>query len=69
MKPLASIAWAAVLGLALAQPGPWTLGILVNDVGAYVNAVKPDIGPDWQLRVQFQALLPTSLWGGKKEEP
>ena len=125
--------------VALAQPGPWTLGILVNNVwsfagdsdradvnkgllqyfivrqlgggwyvnsapsitvnwqaesgqkwtvpfgagfgkvaflgklpvnvqvGAYVNAVKPDIGPDWQLRVQFQALLPTSLFGGKKE--
>jgi hypothetical protein len=127
--------------VALAQPGPWTLGILVNNVwsfagdsdradvnkgllqyfivrqlgsgwyvssapsitvnwkadpgqrwtvpfgagfgkvaflgklpvnvqfGAYVNAVKPDIGPDWQLRVQFQALLPTSLFGGKKENP
>jgi hypothetical protein len=38
-------------------------------VGAYVNAVKPDSGPDWQLRVQFQALLPTSLFGGKKENP
>jgi hypothetical protein len=36
--------------------------------GAYVNAVKPDIGPDWHLRVQFQVLLPTSLFGRKKEE-
>ena len=25
---------------------------------AYYNAVKPDIGPDWQLRVQLQVLLP-----------
>jgi hypothetical protein len=125
--------------VALAQPGPWTLGILVNNVwsfagdsdradvnkgllqyfivrqlgsgwyvnsapsitvnwkaepgqkwtvpfgvgfgkvaflgklpvntqvGAFVNAVKPDLGADWQLRVQFQVLLPTSLFGGKKE--
>jgi hypothetical protein len=28
-------------------------------VGAYANVVKPDIGPDWQLRVQLQTLLPT----------
>jgi hypothetical protein len=25
----------------------------------YFNAVKPDIGPDWQLRVQVQLLFPT----------
>ena len=25
---------------------------------AYYYAVKPDIGPDWQLRVQVQVLLP-----------
>ena len=37
--------------------------------GAYVNAVKPDIGPDWQLRIQAQVLLPMSLFGGKKEKP
>ena len=24
----------------------------------YYNVVKPDIGPDWQLRVQLQVLLP-----------
>jgi hypothetical protein len=126
-------------GLALVQPGPWTLGVLVNNVwsfagdqdradvnkgllqyftvrqlgggwyvnsapsitvnwkappgqkwtvpfgggigkvaflgrlpvnaqaGAYVNAVKPDIGPKWQLRVQVQFLFPTSLFGGKKK--
>jgi hypothetical protein len=36
-------------------------------VGAYVNAVKPDIGPKWQLRVQVQFLFPTSLFGGKKD--
>ena len=26
--------------------------------GAYYNVVKPDVGPDWQLRVQVQVLLP-----------
>lgn len=27
-------------------------------VQAYVNVEKPDIGPDWQLRLQFQMLFP-----------
>jgi hypothetical protein len=27
-------------------------------VGAYYNVVKPDIGPDWQLRIQLQTLFP-----------
>ena len=29
-----------------------------TQVGAYVNVVKPDIGPDWQLRLQVQFFLP-----------
>ncbi|MFV1981409.1 MAG: neuromedin U [Rhodothermia bacterium] len=33
-------------------------------VGAYYNAVKPEFGPDWQLRVQAQILIPASLIGG-----
>lgn len=28
-------------------------------VGAYTYVEKPDLGPDWQLRVQVQLLLPT----------
>jgi hypothetical protein len=32
----------------------------------YYNVVKPDIGPDWQLRVQMQFLLPTSIFSGGK---
>ncbi len=32
--------------------------------GAYYNAVKPDVGPDWQLRLQAQVLLPTSILRG-----
>lgn len=29
-----------------------------TQAGAYVNVVKPDFGPDWQLRVQVQFFLP-----------
>jgi len=31
-------------------------------VNAYWNAVKPDGGPDWQLRTQVQFLLPTAIF-------
>jgi len=34
-----------------------------GNVSAYYNAVKPDIGPDWTLRVQFTILLPKKLLG------
>ena len=27
-------------------------------VGFYYNAVKPDVGPDWQFRIQLQTLFP-----------
>jgi hypothetical protein len=30
----------------------------------YVNAVKPDLGPDWTLRLQMQFLLPMSVLTG-----
>ena len=33
---------------------------------AYYFAVKPDVGPDWQLRVQVQFLLPMSVLKGGK---
>jgi hypothetical protein len=33
-------------------------------VGAFYNIVKPEIGPDWQLRVQAQVLFPASLITG-----
>jgi hypothetical protein len=32
--------------------------------GVYYNAVKPEGGADWQLRVQVQAMLPMSMFGG-----
>ena len=33
-------------------------------IGAFYNIVKPDIGPDWQFRVQAQILLPVSILTG-----
>jgi hypothetical protein len=36
---------------------------LNGNVSAYWNAVKPDIGPEWTLRVQLAILLPKQLLG------
>jgi hypothetical protein len=33
-----------------------------GNVGAYYNAVRPDIGPEWTVRVQLALLLPTSIF-------
>ncbi len=43
-----------------------SLGRLPLNVQAnyFYNVVKPDFGPDWQIRVQAQVLLPTALFGG-----
>jgi hypothetical protein len=50
--------WIVPLGLGAGKVA--TLGKLpVNtQAGAYYNVVKPDFGPDWQLRVQVQVFLP-----------
>jgi len=32
----------------------------------YYNIVRPDFGPEWQLRLQVQILLPTSIFGKNK---
>ena len=31
----------------------------------YYNVVRPDFGPEWQLRFQLQILLPKSILSGK----
>ena len=36
--------------------------------GAYTFVEKPDVGPDWQLRVQVQFLLPNAGWGQDDRE-
>jgi len=33
-----------------------------GNVSAYYNAVRPDLGPEWTLRVQLALLLPTSMF-------
>ena len=33
-----------------------------GNVAAYYNAVRPDLGPEWTLRVQLALLLPTSIF-------
>jgi len=33
-----------------------------ENVSACYNAVRPDIGPEWTLRVQIALLLPTSIF-------
>jgi len=33
-----------------------------GNVSAYYNAVRPDVGPEWTLRVQLALLLPTSIF-------
>ena len=45
--------------------GSGSFGLLpINgNVTAYWNAVKPDIGPEWTLRVQAAILLPKQLLG------
>jgi len=57
--------WIVPLGAGIGKL--FRLGKLpVNaQVGAYYNIVKPDIGPDWQVRVQVQFILPMSILKGK----
>ena len=58
--------WIVPLGLGagkLFRVGDKKLPINVG-VSAFDNVVKPDGGPDWQLRVQVSVLLPASIIGG-----
>ncbi|MGD9346776.1 MAG: neuromedin U [Candidatus Aminicenantes bacterium] len=57
--------WIVPLGAGIGKL--FRLGKLpVNaQVGAYYNIVKPDIGPDWQVRLQVQFILPMSILKGK----
>lgn len=50
--------WTVPLGLAIGQI--FRLGHLpVNaQLGAYYNVVRPDIGPEWQVRAQIALLFP-----------
>ena len=64
--PIITVNWLADEGQKWTVPFGLGAGRLVfagklpinSQVGAFYNVVKPDIGPDWQLRVQVQVLLP-----------
>jgi len=66
MAPIITVNWKAASGQKWLVPlgaggGKLVfLGKLPVNVQsqAYYNVVKPDVGPDWQLRVQLQVLLP-----------
>ena len=64
--PIITVNWEAESGQRWIVPfgaGAGKLAFIgrlpVNaQVGTYWNAVKPDPGPDWQLRIQVQVLFP-----------
>ena len=50
--------WTVPLGLGLGQILRIGQQPINAQVGAYYNAIRPDIGPEWQLRFQIQLLFP-----------
>jgi len=70
-SPIISANWNAASGQKWVVPfgaGFGKLFVLARlpingNVSAYYNAVKPDIGPEWTLRVQAAILLPKQLLG------
>jgi len=70
--PIITVDWKATSGQQWTVPFGAGAGKLIFvgkiplnvQVGYYYNAVKPDLGPKTQLRVQAQILLPTSIFGG-----
>jgi hypothetical protein len=74
--PIITANWEAPSGQQWIVPFGATIGKLsrvgskglpVNvQAGAFYNAVKPDIGPEWSMRLQLQILLPASILHGGK---
>ena len=50
--------WTVPLGLAIGQVLPIGNQPINVQLGAYYNVVRPDIGPEWQLRFQLAFLFP-----------
>jgi hypothetical protein len=50
--------WTVPLGLAVGEVLPVGNQPINVQVGAYYNVVRPDIGPEWQLRFQLALLFP-----------
>jgi len=56
--------WIVPLGMGVGKLSFVGKLPLNAQIGAFYNVVKPDAGPDWQLRAQVQVLLPTKIIGG-----
>ncbi len=50
--------WTVPLGLAVGQVLPIGTQPVNIQLGAYYNVVRPDIGPEWQVRFQLAFLFP-----------
>lgn len=50
--------WTVPLGLAVGQIFRIGQQPVNTQIGAYYNAIRPDIGPEWQIRFQIQLLFP-----------
>ena len=50
--------WTVPLGLAVGQVLPVGTQPINVQLGAYYNVVRPDIGPEWQIRFQLAFLFP-----------
>jgi hypothetical protein len=65
-SPIITMDWLAAPNQQLLLPVGGGIGKIFHigrlpvnaQIGAYYNAVRPDYGPDWQLRAQIQLLLP-----------
>lgn len=70
--PIITVDWKAESGQQWIVPLDVGAGKLIFvgklplnlQAGYYYNVVKPDFGPESQLRIQAQVLLPTSIFGG-----
>jgi hypothetical protein len=69
-SPIVTANWEAAAGQQWVVPFGAGAGKLLRlgklpvnvNLSAYWNAWKPDVGPDWTLRVQVSILLPTSIF-------
>jgi hypothetical protein len=50
--------WIVPLGAGIGKVAAFGKLPVNTQVGAYANVVKPDFGPDWQMRIQVQFFLP-----------
>ena len=77
MIPIITANWYEASGQQWIVPIGLSIGKIVRlgklpfnlQAGYYYNIVRPDYGPDSQLRLQLQILLPTSIFHNKAKKP